>query len=40
MYIGQYGLHTPGYYILALHFRRIPLGFEPLSASLNDEEVS
>ena len=32
---GQWGLHTPGYYILALHFRRVPLGFEPSSVELN-----
>jgi hypothetical protein len=33
---GAWGLHTPGYYILALHFRMIPLGFEPLSVMLNE----
>ena len=32
---GAWGLHTPGYYIYALHFRRVPLGFEPLSAEIN-----
>jgi hypothetical protein len=31
---GAHGLRTPGYYIVALHFRRIPLGFEPLSGAL------
>jgi hypothetical protein len=33
---GQWGLFTPGYYIFALHFRMIPLGFEPLSVMLNE----
>jgi hypothetical protein len=35
---GSWGLYTPGYYILAFHFRNIPLGFEPLSVMLNDEK--
>lgn len=34
---GAYGLHTPGYYMLAFHFRRVPLGFEPLSKELNSD---
>lgn len=34
---GAWGLQTPGYYIFALHFRRIPLGFEPLSVETNNE---
>jgi len=34
---GAWGLRTPGYYIFALHFRRIPLGFEPLAIDLNLE---
>lgn len=25
---GAHGLHTPGFYMIAFHFRRIPLGFE------------
>lgn len=29
------GLRTTGYYILALHFRRIPPGFEPMAIDLN-----
>ena len=33
---GAWGLHTPGYYLFALHFRMIPLGFEPLSVMLNE----
>lgn len=32
---GAWGLRTPGYYIFALHFRNIPVGFEPLSIDLN-----
>jgi hypothetical protein len=35
---GAWGLYTPGYYIFALHFRMIPLGFEPLSVMLNDAD--
>ena len=35
---GQWGLYTPGYYLFALHFRMIPLGFEPLSVMLNEKE--
>jgi hypothetical protein len=34
---GAWGLRTPGYYILALHFRNIPIGFEPLSFELNEK---
>lgn len=34
---GAYGLYSPGYYILAFHFRRVPLGFEPLSTELNSD---
>lgn len=34
---GAWGLRTPGYYILALHFRRIPIGFEPLALELNEK---
>jgi hypothetical protein len=34
---GAWGLQTPGYYIFALHFRRVPLGFEPLSAELSKD---
>jgi hypothetical protein len=34
---GAWGLYTPGYYLFALHFRMIPLGFEPLSVMLNDK---
>jgi hypothetical protein len=34
---GSWALRTPGYYIFALHFRNIPLGFEPLSIDLNKE---
>jgi hypothetical protein len=33
---GAWGLYTPGYYLFALHFRMIPLGFEPLSVMLNE----
>jgi hypothetical protein len=33
---GLWGLRTPGYYIFALHFRNVPLGFEPLSAEINE----
>ena len=29
------GLRSEGFYILALHFRRIPVGFEPLALDLN-----
>jgi hypothetical protein len=36
--LGLHGLRAPGYYILALHFRRIPLGFEPLSVMLNEKQ--
>jgi hypothetical protein len=36
--LGLHGLRSPGYYILALHFRRIPLGFEPLSVMLNEKQ--
>lgn len=32
---GAWGLRTPGYYVFALHFRNIPVGFEPLSIDLN-----
>ncbi len=28
---GAYGLGTPGYYLIGLHFRAMPLGFEPYS---------
>lgn len=35
---GLYGLFTPGYYIFALHFRRVPLGFEPLSVEVNENK--
>jgi len=35
---GAWGLRTPGYYILALHFRRVPVGFEPLSFELNEKK--
>ena len=35
---GQWGLYTPGYYLFALHFRMIPLGFEPLSVMLNEKQ--
>jgi hypothetical protein len=34
---GAWGLYTPGYYLFALHFRMIPLGFEPLSVMYNDD---
>lgn len=34
---GAFGLYTPGYYMLAFHFRRVPLGFEPLSKELNSD---
>ena len=34
---GAWGLRTEGYYILALHFRRVPVGFEPLSLELNEK---
>jgi len=33
---GAWGLRTPGYYILALHFRAIPIGFEPMALDLPD----
>ena len=33
---GACGLYIPGYYLVALHFRMIPLGFEPLSVMLNE----
>lgn len=36
-YPGAWGLYTPGYYIFAMHFRRVPLGFEPLSVELNTD---
>jgi hypothetical protein len=32
---GAWALRTPRYYILALHFRMVPLGFEPLSVEIN-----
>jgi hypothetical protein len=35
---GAWGLQTPGYYIYALHFRRVPLGFEPLSVELSGDQ--
>ena len=35
---GAWGLYTPGYYLFALHFRMIPLGFEPLSVMLNEAD--
>jgi hypothetical protein len=35
---GAHGLRTPGYFIIAFHFRRIPLGFEPLAVSLNEQQ--
>jgi hypothetical protein len=35
---GAWGLYTPGYYILALHFRRVPLGFEPDAAVKNEPQ--
>ncbi len=38
-YPGAWGLRTPGYYILALHFRNIPVGFEPLSIDLNKKST-
>jgi hypothetical protein len=28
---GAHGLGTPGYYLIGLHFRAMPLGFEPYS---------
>lgn len=28
---GVWGLRTPGYYIVAFHFRAMPLGFEPMA---------
>jgi len=28
---GAWGLRTPGYFIIAFHFRSIPLGFEPMA---------
>ena len=31
---GQWGLRTPGVYLLALHFRSIPVGFEPLGVDM------
>lgn len=34
---GSWGLRTPGHYILALHFRRVPIGFEPLALELNED---
>lgn len=34
---GAWGLRTPGTYILALHFRNIPIGFEPLSLELHEK---
>lgn len=34
---GAWGLRTPNYYILALHFRRVPIGFEPLALELNEK---
>jgi hypothetical protein len=34
----SWGLYTPGYYILAFHYRNVPLGFEPLSVMLNEGE--
>ena len=33
---GAWGLYTPGFYLLAFHYRNIPLGFEPLSVMLNE----
>ena len=35
-YPGSWGLWTPGYYLLAFHYRGIPLGFEPMSVMLNE----
>jgi hypothetical protein len=34
---GSLGLFTPGYYIFAMHFRKVPLGFEPMSVELNKD---
>jgi len=31
---GQWGIRTPGVYLLALHFRSIPVGFEPLGVDM------
>ena len=31
---GQWGIRTPGYYILAVHYRNIPIGFEPVAIEL------
>tara|TARA_B110000090_G_C13172473_1_gene366009 strand:- start:362 stop:619 length:258 start_codon:yes stop_codon:yes gene_type:complete len=39
-YPGQWGLRTPGYYLFALHFRNIPVGFEPLAIDLNQVSLS
>ena len=33
------GLSTPGYYIFALHVRRVPIGFEPLAPEVNTPEI-
>jgi len=31
---GQWGIRTPGTYLLALHFRSIPVGFEPIGVDM------
>lgn len=31
-YPGSWGLRAPGFYVLAFHFRAMPLGFEPLAS--------
>ena len=40
---GQMGIRTPGYYLIALHFRNIPVGFEPhgidLQVRIGDTKV-
>jgi hypothetical protein len=35
---GHGGLRTPGHYMIAFHFRRIPLNFEPMSGFLNEPQ--
>ena len=37
---GAWGLRAPGHYMLAFHFRAVPLGFEPLSVRLGCAQMS
>lgn len=35
---GMFGLRVPGVYVMSIHFRRVPLGFEPLAPMLNSDQ--